>query len=175
MASLYEWTGKGFELQAKLQDILDDPEATDEQKEEALAEYAAVKEAIEPKLESYFKIMKNREADVTSIDTEIKRLQSRKKSAENDVARIRFQILSAMQACEKEKVKTPIGTFSIKPHKSLVLHLEEEGADKEIPAQFWEEQPPKLDKRGLKAYLIAHPEIVLDSAEIVEEEILSIR
>lgn len=175
MASLYEWTGAGFEAQAKLQDILDDPASTDEEKEAALAEYAAIKEAIEPKLESYLKILKNRAADVDALAEEIKRLQKRKSSAEADVDRLRSSIMAAMQAVQKKKVKTLTGTFSLKESNKLVTHLDEDDAFEEIPSEFLTPQPPKVDTKGLKKYLLDHPDIYMDAAEIVKEPSLTIR
>ena len=175
MASLYEWTGAGFEAQAKLQDVLDDPSSTEEEKKEALAEYAAIKEAIESKLESYLKILKNRSADVDALDTEIKRMQSRKKSAEADVTRLREQIMAAMQAAKKKKVKTLIGTFSLKESKKLVTHLDEDDAFEEIPQEFLTPQPPKVDTKGLKKYLLEHPDVYMDAAEIIKAPSLTIR
>lgn len=175
MATLYEWTGQGFEAQAKLQDILDDSSSTEEEKEAALAEYAAIKEAIEPKLESYLKILKNRSADVEALDTEIKRLQNKKNSAKADVERLRNSIMAAMQAVQKTKVKTLIGTFSLKESKKLITHLDEDDAFDEIPEEFLTPQPPKVDTKGLKAYLLEHPDVYMDAAEVVDVTTLSIR
>ena len=53
MATLYEWTGAGFEAQAHLQEVLDDPDSTEEERAEALKEFQAIQMAIEKKLESY--------------------------------------------------------------------------------------------------------------------------
>ena len=175
MATLYEWTGAGYEAQAKLQDVLDDPSSTEEEKQAALEEFAAIQEAIEAKLESYLKILKNRMADAAALAEETKRLQAKKKSAEADVDRLRSQILAAMQAAKKEKVKTLTGTFSVKRVQSLVTHFDEEGALDEVPKEFLKPQPPKVDTKGLKKYLQQHPEVFLDCAELVEEPSLSIR
>lgn len=175
MATLYEWTGAGFEAQAKLQDILDDPASTDEEKEAALAEYAAIKEAIEPKLESYLKILKNRAADVDALDTEIKRLKKKKESAAADVERLRNSIMAAMQAVQKKKVKTLTGTFSLRITKKLVTHLDEDDAFDEIPNEFLKTQPPKVDTKGLQKYLTEHPDVYMDAAELVDTPSLTIR
>ena len=175
MATLYEWTGAGFEAQAKLQDVLDDPASTDEEKKAALEEFAAIREAIEAKLESYLKILKNRSADVTALADEVKRLQAKKKSAEADVDRLREQILAAMQAAQKTKVKTLTGTFSVKTVQSLVTHFDEDGALDEIPDEFKKPQPPKIDTTGLKKYLQEHPDVYMDAAELVDKPSLSIR
>lgn len=175
MATLYQWTGAGYEAQAKLQDVLDDPASTDEEREAALAEFAAIQEAIEAKLESYLKILKNRTADASALADEIKRLQTRKKSADGDVDRLRNQILAAMQAANRDNVKTLTGTFFVKTNQTLVTHFDEEGALDEIPEEFKTPQPPKVDTRGLKKYLQAHPEVFMDAAELVEEPSLTIR
>lgn len=175
MATLYEWTGAGFEAQARLQEVLDDPASTEEDKQAALAEYAKIKEEIGKKLESYLKILRNRFADVTSLGEEIKRLQAKKKSAEADVDRLREQIMAAMQAAKKEKVKTSIGSFTIKSVQRLVTHLDEDEAFGEIPEEFLTPQPPKVDTKGLKKYLSDHPDVYLDAAELVTEPSLMIR
>lgn len=175
MASLYEWTGAGFEAQAHLQEVLDDPSSTDEEKEAALAEYAAIQEAIEPKLESYFKVLKNRAADAEVLASEIKRLQARKKSADEDVSRLRMQIMAAMQASGKKKVKTPLGTFSLREVKNLITHFDDDDAFEEIPEEFLVPQPPKVDKTGLKKYLIDNPDVYLDAAELEDDFSLTIR
>ena len=175
MATLYEWTGAGFEAQAHLQEVLDDPDSTEEERTAALKEFQAIQMAIEKKLESYLKILKNRAADSDVLDTEIKRLQTRKKSADADIERIREQILAAMQAAKKKKVQTTIGTFSMKTIQKLVTHFGEDGALDEIPKEFLEEQPPKVDKKGLKKYLSDHPDVYMDAAELVDAPSLMIR
>lgn len=175
MATLYEWTGAGFEAQAHLQDVLDDPTSTEEEKAEALAEFQAIQMTIEPKLESYFKCLKNRAADSEVLGAEIKRLQARKKAADADVDSLREQMLAAMQATKTKKVKTTIGTFSMKTIQQLVTHFEEDGALDEIPKEFLKPQPPKVDTKGLKKYLSEHPDVYLDAAELVETPSLAIR
>ena len=175
MATLYEWTGAGFEAQAHLQDVLDDPTSTEEEKAEALAEFQAIQMAIEPKLESYFKCFKNRAADSEILGAEIKRLQARKKAADADVDSLREQMLAAMQATKKKKVKTAIGTFTMKTIQKLITHFDEDGALDEIPKEFLEPQPPKVDTKGLKKYLSDHPDVYLDAAELVETPSLAIR
>lgn len=175
MATLYEWTGAGYEAQARLQEVLDDPASTEEEKQTALAEYAKIKEEIGKKLESYLKILRNRSADVTSLDEEIKRLQAKKKAAEVDVDRLREQIMAAMQAAQKTKVKTTIGTFSLKTIQKLETHFDEEGWDDEIPKEFLIPQPPKVDKKRLKKYLSDHPGVYIDAAELVDAPSLMIR
>lgn len=175
MATLYEWTGAGFEAQAHLQDVLDDPTSTEEEKAKALAEFQAIQMAIEPKLESYFKCLKNRAADSEVLGKEIKRLQARKKAADADVDSLREQMLAAMQATKKKKVKTAIGTFTMKTIQKLITHFDEDGALEEIPEEFLEPQPPKVDTKGLKKYLSEHPDVYMDAAELVETPSLAIR
>lgn len=86
-----------------------------------------------------------------ATDDLVKDLQDRKRRVEGRALAKRAMIVSAMQIAEIPKRETPAGTVSIRavPAKAIIV---EEG---EIPARFWEAQPPKLSTRALTEALRA--------------------
>ena len=71
----------------------------------------------------------------------------RRRRAEDRAARVRALIEQAMLTVDLPSVRLPTATLTVKavPPKPIIA---DESA---IPAEFWEAQPPKLDKRALNA------------------------
>jgi hypothetical protein len=94
-------------------------------------------------------MVKNWEADIPGLDSEIKRLSARKKAIENRVTSIKMYLQGSMEAAGLEKIK--IDTFTIalqnNPPTLIVHNLNE------IPAEFItiipEQHQP--DKTAIKA------------------------
>lgn len=87
---------------------------SDEYDEQTLADtLEAIEGAYEYKLESYAKIIKNIEADITAIKGEVTRLTDKRKTLENRVDRLKSTMFESMKTTGKTKVKGDIFTVVI--------------------------------------------------------------
>ena len=138
--NIYEITGYALELMEYL-----DAEEIDEQT------VADTLEAIgaDEKIDSYCKIIKSYENDISNIDNEIARLKARKDHAEKNISRMKTALDNFMQATQKDKVKTQLFTVSYRKSTSVEI-LDQE----RIPLQYRkvkiEESP---DKSAIKKIL----------------------
>lgn len=159
MASLYELSTQATALYELLQaDAID--ELTFKDTLEAMG--------ATDKVESYCKIIKQLQNDVEMFKTEIDRLQQRKKSIENGIDRMKNALLLFMQQSGQEKVKA--GTFAVSTATTQAVNITDE---KVIPCAYLVEQPPKIDKIGIKNALKAGEEI--SGAELVNNTGVRIR
>lgn len=146
MASLYELTGEYLELL----EMLEDPECDAEAVKAAME---ALDGSLESKFEGYMRVMRNVEGELLAIDTEIKRLQEKKKARTAAVDRIRDQIMTSMEATGKTKIKGSLFSATLSTRKNGTLVIDDED---EIPDQFWAVK--KEVKRGeLKKFLLTTP------------------
>lgn len=102
-----------YELNADWQRVFDmllDPEIP----EEAVFDTIEMIEAgMDDKADSYAKIIKSMEGDVTQIDTEIKRLQERKQSINRRRDWMKQSLFDMMKATGRTKFKTALFSFGI--------------------------------------------------------------
>jgi hypothetical protein len=78
--------------------------------------------AIEEKAQGIAVIASEMTADIGYVDSEIKRLQARKRSIEGNVERLKDYMQTNMQALGMEKIKTPTHTIAIRQNPaSLVI------------------------------------------------------
>lgn len=136
--TLYDLTGEYL----MLQEMLEDPDVDPEVVQDTLD---ALDGDIEAKLESCAAVKLQLEGDAAMLDKEIKRLQAKKKTAENNVKNLRKYMQLSMEAMGKEKVKTEKFSFTIKPSAPKLVIDDE----KSIPEQFLIPQPAQVDKKLL--------------------------
>ena len=115
---------------------------------------------IEQKLESCVYILKQYEADAEMFKAEIDRLTERKKTAENNVARMKKELVDYLQTMGKEKDKA--GTFSVRLNTSKAVNITDEVM---IPDEYKIPQEPKIDKKAIRDALKAGTEI--SGAELI--------
>jgi hypothetical protein len=127
-----------------LEELLDNPEL-ENIKEEIGKSLDSVNEEFEIKAENVAKIIKSKEVYVKGLDEEIKRLQDRKKTEENQIANLKFYLFEHMKLLKKDKIKGNLFTLSIKKAPPKVV-VEDE---KMIPKQYWIPQPSKLLKKDM--------------------------
>lgn len=161
MATLYELTDR-------YRNILEVAEMLDqEQLDEALK---GIDDDIEVKADGYAKVIKELEVKEDGLDKEIKRLNDRKKAIGNNKKRMKESLQDSMLLTGKTKFKTDLFSFNIQKNAASLSVLKEDN----IPKRFYEEQAPKLDKRGLLKYLKETKE-ELEGVEIKQSESLRIR
>jgi septal ring factor EnvC (AmiA/AmiB activator) len=138
--NIYEITGYALELMEYL-----DAEEIDEQTVHDTLESIGADE----KIDSYCKIIKSYEDDISNIDNEIARLKARKERAEKNIDRMKAALDGFMQATRQDKAKTKLFTISYRKSTSVEI-LDQE----RIPLQYRkvkiEESP---DKSAIKKVL----------------------
>lgn len=159
MATIYELTTAAAALYEMLQ-----AEEIDEQTFNDTLEAMGAAE----KVESYCKVIKQLQSDVDMFKGEIDRLTARKRAAENGVERMKAALLVFMQQSGQDKVKA--GSFAVSTATTQAVQITDES---KIPCIYLVEQPPKVDKMGIKNALKAGEEI--SGAELVNNTGVRIR
>lgn len=108
-------------------------------------------------------------ADIAGYKAEINRLSERKQHAEKLVERLQNYMYSALQAAGQRKIKA--GTFNVSIAKSTpAVYITDEKA---IPAEYFKQPAPVLDKTKLKEALRTGQQV--PGAELVQGEHVNIR
>ena len=142
MTSLYELTSDLKELQE-----IDFTE-TDRDEVEAIKEI--IKEQIESKGTVIIVVVRNLEADIEVIKTEIKRLQDLKKLKENKIENLKKYTKECLEEADIKKLSTSLGNISIRKLPGSVEVLEEDS----IPAEYKKEVVTvTVDKKSILADL----------------------
>lgn len=102
----------------------------------------AVDAALEEKLESTAKVIRNLEAEAEALDAEEKRLKTRKTAVRNRIADIKGYVQGNLEAMGKDKVSSGIFKWSIQANKPSVNILDEDL----IPDAYWE-----IERKPMKA------------------------
>ena len=119
MASLYNLTDDYL----KVQNMMDEEELDEQTLIDTLESIEAV---IEDKCDSIAMVMNEVQGDIDKLDKEIKRLQARKKTLENNKERLKNYVETFMRLTGKTKFKTNLFSFGIRKagSRSLVLTVE---------------------------------------------------
>lgn len=123
---------------------------------------------IEDKMVNIAYVIKNLDGDVAALDTEIKRLQERKKSAENKQKRLKTYMHDSMVALDIKKIKTPIFSFNIQRNAPSVVITNENTIGEE-----YFKVKREVDKTALGKAIKAGVEV--EGAELKYTESLRIR
>lgn len=110
----------------------------------------AVDAALEEKLESTAKVIRNLEAEAEALEAEEKRLKARKMAVKNRIADIKGYVQGNLEAMGKDKVSSGIFKWSIQANAPSVNILDENL----IPDDFWkiERKPMKTEiKKAIEA------------------------
>jgi predicted nuclease with TOPRIM domain len=127
---------------------------------------------IEEKIENTVKVMKSLEFNAAAIDTEIKRLSSRKAAITNNVTYLKANIEQSMLTLGIDKVKGNIYTVAMQNNVPKVNVLCEE-----LIPEYYFNLPlvePQLDKRRLLEAM-KNGEYSGPGASIVQEKSLRVR
>lgn len=106
--------------------------------------------ALEEKLESTAKVIRNLEAEADGLEAEEKRLKARKTAVRNRIADIKGYVQQNLEAMGKEKVTSGIFKWSIQANAPSVNILDESL----IPDSYWkiERKPMKTEiKKAIEA------------------------
>lgn len=102
-------------------------------------------EDLAQKVENYWHIIDELEANNERIKKEIDRLQGRRRTQSNNIKKLKDTLTDVLDYLDVPKIKTDTSTVWVQNNPEG-LHIEDES---NIPKRFWVEQKPKLDKREL--------------------------
>lgn len=128
----------------------------------------AVDAALEEKLESTAKVIRNLEAEAEALETEEKRLKARKTAVRNRIADIKGYVQGNLEAMGKDRVTSGIFKWSIQANAPSVNILDESL----IPDDYWkiERKPMKTEiKKAIEAGELT------EGAELVRTKSLRLR
>lgn len=103
----------------------------------------------EEKAEAYAKVIRTLESNVLALETEIDRLEHKKRVIKNNISSMKTSLEKSMVAVEKKKFKTDLFSFNIQKNPASVV-IDDES---KIPATFLISQAPKIDRTGIKNFL----------------------
>ena len=129
----------------------------------------SIEEAIEVKAENIAKWIRNLEADKKAFEEEEKRFKEKKQAADNRIKSLKLYLEDNMRLTGKTKFKAGFFSFAIQNNPPSVEVFDEAL----IPKQFLIEQPPKIDRAGIKELLKAGEEV--PGAELKQTKGLRIR
>lgn len=128
----------------------------------------SVNAALEEKLESTAKVIRNLEAEADGLEAEEKRLKARKMAVKNRIADIKGYVQQNLEAMGKDKVTSGIFKWSIQANAPSVNILDESL----IPDAYWkiERKPMKTEiKKAIEAGELT------EGAELVRTKSLRLR
>lgn len=88
------------------------------------------------KSENYVYVIKKTETENEYIDTEIKRLQTRKRRNSNLIGRLKYSLMESLESIDKIKIQTPLYTIRIQNNPPAIRIVDENI----IPDDFKEER-----------------------------------
>ena len=165
---------KLYEITTQYQNIyalLQDPEFAEN--EDILTALDQIEDAFENKAQQTIFMMKNIEAEIDPIDTEIKRLQAMKKARQNNIDRIKNRLRENMKAVGMSKLNCGLFSLSYRLQEANVVELDEN----EFLANNLDEDLVTVkiapNKTEIKRRLKNGEEII--GARLVDSEVLTIR
>ena len=165
---------KLYEITTQYQNIyalLQDPEFAEN--EDILTALDQIEDAFENKAQQTIFMMKNIEAEIDPIDTEIKRLQAMKKARQNNIDRIKNRLRENMKAVGMSKLNCGLFSLSYRLQEANAVELDET----EFLANNLDEDLVTVkvtpNKTEIKRRLKNGEEII--GARLVDSEVLTIR
>lgn len=128
----------------------------------------AVDAALEEKLESTAKVIRNLESEAEALEAEEKRLKARKTAVKNRIADIKGYVQENLEAMGKDKVSSGIFKWSIQANAPSVNILDENL----IPDDYW-----KIERKPMKTEIKKAMEAgeLMEGVELVRTKSLRLR
>lgn len=159
MATLYEMTTAAQQLY----DLLQNEEIDEQVLKDTLEGMGA-----DEKVESYCKIICQFETDSEAFKAEKQRFADKQAQAENNVKRLKNNLLLFLNASGQKKVSA--GLFTVSKATNQAINIFDESL---IPAEFLKPQPPKIDKTGIRNAIKSGENVA--GAEIITNESVRIK
>ena len=103
---------------------------------------------LEVKADGYAKVIRNMEADIESIKSEVNRLTDRRKTIEKYIQTLKLALQKSMEITGKTKFKTELFSFSVRNNAPAVIM--DESDIRKIPSEYLRIRDPEVDKSKLK-------------------------
>ena len=103
---------------------------------------------------------------VDGANAALDKLQTRKRSAENRIELKRRLLAHTLQQIGLKTLRTPTATLTIAEASLKAIAVVPE----DIPARWWEPQPPKLDQDGLTKAVRAREKALKEAAALTDPE-----
>lgn len=170
MSSLYELVGEWKEVEGMTGDPEIDPQMIIDTLEGIGGE-------IEEKALGYGKLIKNIEADASTIDEEIKRLKKRKDALDNKVKRLKEALYNGMKLTGLTKIDCKVFSFSIQKNpESVKVDTAVLAESEELYNKFVEVvESEKVDKREILKYMKENGLTDMQGASIIQTDSLRMR
>lgn len=165
MTKLYELTEAYIDLLSMIEDC-----ENEQQEEEIMEQLAALNDDIARKAEAIARIVRNLQADANGYESEIKRLQKNKRTAENMIDRLKGYVQFSMEIAGARELHTSIGKWKIMKNPPTVKII---NADK-VSREFFIEEPMRLMKSLIMQYYNDTGKTP-DGCEIVQTESIRFR
>jgi hypothetical protein len=104
----------------------------------------------EEKLESYCKVIRQLEADSEMLAYEKARIEKKKKTVDNAIARMKGAVIQFMKVQNADKASA--GTFTVTLSTSKAANIIDESL---VPKKFFVKQDPKIDKDAIRKLLMS--------------------
>lgn len=135
--NLHQLTGQWLQIQEMIDEGAEIEALTDT--------LEAIEEAIDSKAVGVAHVIKNNEVSINVIKEEKKRLDARLKSYNNSNDRLKEYLQQSLELAEKQKIKTPTMTVSIR-NNAPSLYIEESA---QIPEMYYKHSEPTLQRKEL--------------------------
>ena len=146
MSTLYEIVNDYLTIQHMMEDPDLDPQTLADTME-------GIEGELEVKADGYAKVIRNMEADIEAIKSEVNRLTDRRKTIEKNIQTLKLALQKSMEITGKTKFKTELFSFGIRNNAPSVI-MDETDISK-IPAAYLRIKDPDIDKAKLKEDLKA--------------------
>lgn len=132
----------------ELLDLMQSAEVDEETIQDTI-EATGLKDDFRNKIDGYLYVIDDLEASNDRIKNEEKRLAERRRMQEKNIRKMKDMLTDTMQLLDIQKERTDRYTVWVQ-NNPVKLNIEDEQF---IPAEFYEEQKPKLNRKKLTDYL----------------------
>lgn len=161
MATLYNITNEYKDLLDQMQSA-----EVDEETIQDTIESTGLKDDFKNKIDDYLYVIDELEASNKRINDEIKRLRERVTAQRNNAKRMKDTLTDTMKLLEIQKTRTDKYTVWVQKNPTK-LNIQD---DSFIPAEFYEEQEPKLNRKKLTDYLKEDETRKIKGIELTQSE-----
>lgn len=146
MSSIYELTADYIQIMQMMEEGELDPQTLADTME-------AVEGEFEIKAESYAKVMRNLDGDITAIKAEIDRLTKKKQTLENNIKTMKKALQGAMEVTGKTKFRTELFSFRIQKNAPSVIM--DETYIENVPERFLKYKDPEINRTAIREAILA--------------------
>lgn len=158
-----------YELAAQYRQDLEHLQNSDIDEEQAIQLLETLQGNIQEKAKNVAMVIRNMETTADAIAEAEKAMYARRKSIERKIEWMKDYLLNNMEATGITKIESPYFVISLRNNaESLIVE-----PDAEIPAEYWKQPDPVLDKVSLKKDIQLG--VIVPGCSLVRKKSLSIK